>query len=279
MLITISTILVSIALSVLSSLFVWKVEFWYDFYKPILIFIAGYALMIALWYILVWLFGRFVNKDVHKKHVSRWSHFWLVEGCRFLQIHCTIFIKVTGKYKLPKTKYLLVCNHRSNFDPMTLIPALSKEKISFVTKKSNYKIPLFTSFMKGMNFLPVDREDHLQSLEMFKRGTELIQQGISSVCVYPEGTRQLNEIMGPFHEGVFNIAMHARCPIVIATIKGAEMVHKNCFRRPTKVQIDILGVYQYDDYRAMTAKALSDKIHRIMSEHLDRIDVLEYLNK
>jgi 1-acyl-sn-glycerol-3-phosphate acyltransferase len=162
---------------------------------------------------------------------------------------------------------------------MTLIPALRREKLSFVTKKSNYKIPLFTKFMKGLNFLPIDRADHLQSLEMFKRGTELIQQGISSVCVYPEGTRQLDEILGPFHEGVFNIAMHARCPIVIATAKGPEQVHKNFFRRPTKVRIDILGVYQYDDYRSMTAKALSDKIHKIMYQHLDRIDILEYHNK
>ena len=127
--------------------------------------------------------------------------------------------------------------------------------------------------------MPVNREDPLQSLEMFKKGTSMLQNNVCNVVVYPEGTRQTKDIIGSFHEGVFNIAMQARVPVVIATTKGTETVAKNFLKRPSKVTIDILGVYNYDDYRSMTAKALSDKIHKIMYQHLDRIDVQEYINK
>jgi hypothetical protein len=51
-------------------------------------------------------------------------------------------------------------------------------------------------------------------------------------------------------------------------------IAKQLLRKSPKVRIDILGVYNYDDYRGMTAKALSDKIHKITYQHLDRIDVL-----
>ena len=272
MLITISLFLMAIGLAVTSSLTFWPVQYAYDFYKPILMFLAGYLSGIVIWWCLIWLFGRFVDTKITKKKQSMWSRFWMNEGCFFLMFHAGIILKVTGKYKLPKTKYLLVCNHRSNFDPLTLMAAFHREKFAFVTKQSNYKIPLFTQFLKGLNFMPVDRSNHLQSLEM-------LQNQVCNVVVYPEGTRQTSEIIGPFHEGVFNIAMHARVPIVVATTKATETVAHNFFRRFSKVRIDILGVYNYEDYRAITAKALSDKIHHIMEEHLDRIDVQEYVNK
>lgn len=268
------SILLSVGVAVLSALTFWPVTQWFDFYRPLLIALGTYILSIPMWYCIVWLMGRFVNTDPKRKRPSAWSKFWLNDGCTWLQIHTRTRIKLTGKHKLPKTKFLLVCNHRSNFDPMTLIPALRREKLAFITKKSNYKIPLFTQFMKGLCFMPIDRDDHLQSLEVMKRATELIQTGATSVCVYPEGKRQTQEILGPFHEGVFNIAIHARCPIVIVTCKGAETVAKKFLKGSPLVRIDILGVYNYDDYRGMTAKALSDKVHKIIYQHLDRIDVL-----
>ena len=274
MLIFLVSILLSVGVSVLSSLTFWPVSQWYDFYKPLVMFIATYVATIIMWWCLIWLFGRLVNTNPKKKKQDGWSRFWLNDGLFWLKIHTFTRIKLTGLHKLPKTKYLLVCNHRSSFDPMTLIPALHREKLAFITKRSNFKIPLFTQFMKGLCYMPIDRENRLQSLEVMKRATELIQNNICSVVVYPEGTRQTQEIIGPFNEGVFNIAIHARCPIVIVTTKGTENIAKQFLRKSPKVRIDILGVYNYDDYRGMTAKALSDKIHKITYQHLDRIDVL-----
>ena len=44
--------------------------------------------------------------------------------------------QVSGKEKLPQTPFLLVCNHRSLFDPMTIMKELSDCNIAFVSKPS-----------------------------------------------------------------------------------------------------------------------------------------------
>ena len=271
MFIFIISLLASTALAVTGSLTFWKVDQFYEFYIPIILFIAGYIASIAMWWILIWLFGRIYSpKKIYSKP-SKWAKFWLTEGHKWLMLHARIKIKVMGRDKIPHNKhFLLVCNHRSKFDPMTLIPTLAKKQLAFISKESNFKIPLFSRFMRGNCYLPVDRSDPLQSLEMMKRASDLIANNYSSVVVYPEGTRQTEDILGEFHEGVFNIALRAKCPIVIATTTGTDTVRKCAPFKKSKVKINFLGVLDYSYLEGKTAKHISDKIHSIMKQQLER---------
>lgn len=270
MFIFIVSLLLSTALAVTGSLTFWKVDQPYEFYIPIVLFLAGYLASIIIWWIVIWCFGRvYSNKKIYTKP-SKWAKFWLNQGLKWLMIHARISIKVIGKNKVPNKPFLLVCNHRSRFDPMTLIPTLGKKQIAFISKESNFKIPLFAKFMRGCCYLAIDRSDPLQSLEIMKRASDLISNGYSSVCVYPEGTRQTGEILGEFHEGVFNIALRAKCPIVVVTTTGTETVAKLAPFRKSRVKINILGVLDYSYLEGKTAKAISDKVHSIMKQNLER---------
>ena len=274
MFIFIASLLMSTALAVSGSLTFWKITAPYEFYKPIVLFIAGYVGSIIIWWILIWLFGRPFNPKKERSKPSAWAKFWHDDGHRWLMLHANIKIKVTGKEKLPTTRrFLLVCNHRSRFDSMTLTPTLRKQKLAFITKRSNYKVPLFNRFMTGQCYLAIDRDDPLQSLEVMKKATSLISSGETNVVVYPEGTRQTKDIIGPFHEGVFNIALRAKCPIVIVTTSGTDQVCKRAPFKRTKVKIDILGTLDYDYLEGKTAKFISDKVHKVMEEHLERVGV------
>lgn len=275
MTIFISSLLLSIALSVTGSLTFWKVTAWYDFYKPLVLFLAGYLASIAIWWCLLWLFGRvFYKKEVYTKH-SKWAKFWHNNGHRWLMIHANIAIKLTGRDRLPTSrKYLLVSNHRSSFDSMTLTPALHTEDLAFITKPSNFKIPLFNRFMRGMCYMGIERDNPIQSLEVMKTAANLISSGTTSVVVYPEGTRGREGLIGDFHEGIFNIALRAKCPIVVVTTSGAEKVKKNYPFKRSKVRIDILGTLDYSMIEGMTAKAISDKVHKIMTDHLKKVEAL-----
>ena len=269
-----SSLLASIALAVTGSLTFWKVEQPYHFYIPIVLFLGGYLVCIAIWWCLLWLFGRVYYKKDYNTH-SKWAKFWHNNGHRWLMVHANIKIKLTGRDKLPISKrYLLVSNHRSSFDSMTLTPALHTEDFSFITKPSNFKIPLFNRFMRGMAYMPIERDNPIQSLEVMKKAASLIQNDVSNVVVYPEGTRLREGLIGDFHEGVFNIALRAKCPVVIVTTSGAENVKKNYPWKRTKVRIDILGTLDYSMIEGMTAKAISDKVHKIMSDHLKKVEAL-----
>lgn len=279
MLIYISTIVIALALSIAGSLTFWRIQHWYDFYIPIVLLIAGLVGMIAFWWIFVWIAGKFVKKEMHPKQ-SKWARFWLEEGHDFLMLAGLVKIVVNNKEKLPTNqRFLLVGNHRSNFDSMSMTSKLKKYDLAFITKLSNYKIPLFGRLLYGACFYPVNRENQIQSLETFRKASELITNNECSVAVFPEGTRQREKVLGDFHEGVFNIALRAKCPVVIVTAKGSEMVHRNFPFRPTKITIDILGTLPYEAIEGMTAKAISDQAHSIMEDHLKKIDILEYERK
>lgn len=273
MFLEIFSLLCAVALSVTGSLTFWPVGgHWYNFYIPIVLFIAGYLASIPLLFVIEGFAGLFVKQKKQYTKVSKWARFWLMQGTRYVANHAYILTKKTGLNKVPqKEKFLLVCNHRSKFDNFVITNVLGKLDIAFITKQSNYKIPFARRFLPGLCYIPVDRDDKLQSLEAFKRATSLIETGATSIGVFPEGTRRQDGILGDFHEGVFNIAIHSKAPIVVMTLDRTEKIRKRWPFRPTVVKFDVLATIRSEEYEGMTAKAVSDMVYQLMDEHLKRL--------
>lgn len=270
MLIFLCSVIVTIANAVVGSLTYWPVTHWYDFYIPIVLLIGTYIATLALWWIFLTLVGLkySLKKDYDKPFP--FAKFWLDEGHRWLMLHARVKIIKTGYNKIPNDQnFLIVANHRSNFDPMCLTATLRKYKLAYITKESNFKIPIFKRFIKGCCYTGIDRSNLLKSLQTMKRMTTLLENKVCSVGVFPEGTRNNNVTIGEFHEGVFNIALRAKAPIVVATIRDAFNVHLNVPWRRTKVYIDILDVLNYEDISHLPAKTISDNVREMMRKHLE----------
>ena len=250
----------------------WAIEEWYDFYRPIVLYMAGWIAGIAVLFLIEWIAGLFVNQKKPYDHVSKWARFWFMSGVRFITNHAHIWVEYRGVNKMPThEKFLLVCNHRSKFDNFVITQKYGKLDIAFIMKKENGKIPVAKQLMPGMCYISVDREDKLQSLEAFKRAAWLIENNVSSVGVFPEGTRQDTDQLGEFHEGVFNIAIHTKAPIVVTAIKNTAKVHKRWPGAPTKVRYDVIAVIPYEEYQDMPAKALANHVRDMMQEHINRM--------
>ena len=257
------------SLAISGSLTFWPVVHWWDFYIPIVLYMAGWIAGIGVLFLIEWLAGLFIKKNKEYDQVSKWARFWFNTGLIFIKNHAHIWVRVTGKYKIPqKEKFLLVCNHRSKFDNFIISIQLGKRNIAFITKKENNKIPVAHAFFPGLCYISVDREDKIQSLMGFKRASELIEKDITSVGVFPEGTRQSEKAIGEFHEGPFNIAIRAKAPIVVTTMRNTDLVAKRWPWKATLVRWDVIAVLTYEEYQDLPAKALSDKIHAMMEEHL-----------
>lgn len=125
---------------------------------------------------------------------------------------------VEGADKLPSASYLLVGNHRSAFDPLCTLVALSDEMI-FVAKPSVLKIPVLGPVLERMCFLAIDRENARNAVTTIKRSAELIKEVGLSVGIYPEGTRSKDGSLLPFHAGSFKIAKLADCPVAVVTVR------------------------------------------------------------
>lgn len=260
------------SLAITGSLTFWPIHNWWDFYIPIVLYMAGWIAGIGVLFLVEWFAGLFVNQKKDYNHVSKWARFWFLSGIRFITNHAHIWVKIRGGNKIPQhQRFVMICNHRSKFDNFVISNFYGKLDIAFITKNSNMKIPVAKQLMPGLCYIPVDRDDKLQSLEGFKRAINLIESDVCSIGVFPEGTRQSENVIGPFHEGPFNIAIHAKAPIVVTTIKNTDLVHKRWPLKATVVYFDVLAVIPYEEYEGMTAKAISDMVHSMMKEHLQTL--------
>lgn len=264
------TIGCGLVLALTSALTFWPVTIWYDFYRPLVMFIAGYFVGLAIAWIFIDISGRCISsfKKQYTKP-SKFARFLLNNGLLYINWHAGARVKCIGLEKIPSEPVLIVGNHKSKFDPMIVSEVLSNRHIAFMTKEDNMKIPLGARLMWRNCYMPVDRSDKLQSLEQFKKGAELIASGASSVAIYPEGSRQKPDvILADFHNGTFNIATKTGCPIVIITMRNTHMIHKNFPFKTTKVEMKCVQVIYQDEYKNMNATELSDYVHNIMYEEL-----------
>ena len=271
MIIGCSIFLGAVGLAVAGSLTFWPVTHGYDFYIPIVLFLAGYLGMMLLWWVFIYCYGVVVSKLKPAKKVNKFTRFLLCDAMHYIDRLARVRVKINGKEKLPtKERFLLVQNHASRFDPMVVNGYLQKYDIAFITKPSNFKIPLAKRLMPRLFYQAIVREDPMQSLGVMKNSIELIESNVTSIGVYPEGTRHKDGQVGEFHEGVFNICLKARCPLVVCTTVNTNMIHSNFPLKRTHVYLDIIKVIPYEQMEGKTAKALSDEVREMMKVNLDR---------
>lgn len=153
-----------------------------------------------------------------------------------IDLHCE------GLEKLPEGRFLLVGNHRSNFDPILTWYAMPDRELAFLSKEENFKIPIFGRIIRKCCFLPIDRQDPRKTIGTINQAAELLRRDQVSVAVYPEGTRSRECALLPFQNGVFKIAKKAEVPVVVVAIRGTEEIHKNYFRRHSQVNLEIVEI-------------------------------------
>ena len=182
-----------------------------------------------------------VRREAYETH-SRFYRGLLNGATAFSLWLLGIHVHTQGLEKLPEGRFLLAGNHRSNFDPIVTWYALKKYDLAFLSKEENFRIPIFGRIIRRCCFLPIDRQDPRKALTAINQAAALLEGNQVSVGVYPEGTRSKEGVLLPFHNGVFKIAKKAGVPIVVVAVQGTEAIHKNYFRRPSHVSLEIADV-------------------------------------
>lgn len=241
-------------------------------WKAALLFAGCFFALNLFYFVVVWVATWFINPS---KPIARQNQLCRV-GCLYVAYLLTgygwVRTHVRGLEKLPEPgRFLLVCNHRSMFDPAVIVRKLGKFNISFVSKPSNMKIPIFGAMGYGAGYLPIDRENDRKALGTILTAVDYLKKGICSIGIYPEGTRSKDGKLLPFHAGSFKIAQKANVPLVITSVSGTEKIRKNIFRRPTDVYLDILEVIPAEKVKAMSTTELAAYSSRLIGENLDKL--------
>ena len=189
---------------------------------------------------------------------------WITLWCSRVRIH------VTGEKKVPATNVLFVGNHRSNYDSLVTWQVFKKWKIAYISKDSNFKIPVCGRLIRKCCFLAIDRVNPRNAIRTINKAAELIHQEDISFGVYPEGTRNKAYTgLLPFHNGVFKIAQKANIPIVVVAVHGTEKIHKNAPWRHTDVYLDVLEVLSADYVKENSTAVIGEQVQQMLLTHLE----------
>jgi len=227
------------------------------------------AALLALYILILWVICLFIDRrkpqlknDPFFRMLLNWTAELLFQAAR-------VQVTVIGADKLPHGRYLLVGNHLSSFDPIVTAWALRKDRIAFVTKPENMRIPIVGSIIHKCCYLPIDRENSMNAVKTIQAAADLIERDVVSIGIYPEGTRNRSaEPLLPFRSGAFKIATKAGVPVVVAAVRGTDRIRHNFPWRPTAVTVDFHQVIDAETVSTSRTAALSEMTRNILLDAL-----------
>lgn len=237
------------------------------------VFLVGvYWVIFAIYSLPLYPIAYLIGKKDEKKQVA-FSQAIVRHAFRVMLLISGVKLECKGIEKLPKDQaYMYAANHRSNVDILVgyrTVPTLT----GFVSKDSLKKVPCVSTWMKYLKCMFLDRKDLKKGMQVILQGISQLKEGYS-VFIMPEGTRNHNEEMLPFHEGSFKLATKSGCSIVPVAMKNTDKVvgHHFAWLRPIKVTIVYGTPIDPNSLTPEEKKHIGAYTQNVIKEMLENID-------
>ncbi len=137
--------------------------------------------------------------------------------CRIANIR----VRVEGGEDLdPARPYIFIGNHCSMADIMAFSGYI-RHDYRWIAKKELFKIPVFGTGMKAVDYIPIDRSHGREAVQSLNDAAQRIAEG-SSVILFPEGTRSPDGHLQPFKTGAVLLAIKAGVELVPVGFNGTH---------------------------------------------------------
>lgn len=220
------------------------------------------SFFLALWFSTIFL----PKKDPIEKTMNVYGLIRFV--CDWITSLLRVKIDFRGMEKFPSEPFVLVSNHISNFDPVVVLAKVKGRKIAFVSKPSNFKIPVAGAYTHQAGFLAIDRQNAMKAMRTIKRASELVVSEQMIMGIYPEGTRSKSGELLEFKEGAFLLAKRAKAPIVVIATKGTNQIAKNKILKRSKVELDVIEVIDKETVQELKLNELSAHVRNSIANAL-----------
>lgn len=133
-------------------------------------------------------------------------------------------LRIDGREQLPgEGSFVIVCNHTSHLDTLTILCAMPLAKIHrvFPAAAADYffsSVPRSAVSAILINALPFDRK--LKGAESLAVCAELLANPGNVLLIFPEGTRTTSGELGRFRSGIGRLVAGTGLPVVPCHLQG-----------------------------------------------------------
>ncbi len=182
-----------------------------------------------------------------------------------------IHVKKSGLEKVPaEGRFLLVCNHCNNSDPIILLNCLRKFQLAFISKRENSTMFVIGPMMHKLQCQLINRENDREALKTILKCIQILKEDKASIGVFPEGGILSEDgKLHHFRPGVFKIAQKANVPIVVCTLHNTKDVVNNILHfKPSFVEMKVLDVIPAEELKGVTTVDIAHRCYCLMAADL-----------
>jgi 1-acyl-sn-glycerol-3-phosphate acyltransferase len=185
------------------------------------IFVIFWTIPLTVFFAVLAILTSFISRSGNTPH--RIARIW----ARCLLFVSGINVSVKGIQNIsPPKPYIYMSNHLSNFDIPVLLACLPVQ-FRWLAKAELFKIPIFGYAMQRAGYISINRSDRKSAFKSLDQAARKVKNG-TSIMIFPEGTRSLEQAIQPFKKGGFVLAVDSGVPIVPIIINGTwKIMSKN----------------------------------------------------
>jgi len=237
-----------------------------DIIKSIIVWFIGICFIVITFplNLLAWLLVFPFDKNKAVIH-------WLLMYQSFILVYLMPIwrVKIEGREKANRgTTYVIISNHQSTLD--ILILNCLRFKYKWVSKIEINKVPVIGWYLRMADYIIVDRGNEESKIEMLDKSYKFLKKGIS-VMLFPEGTRSLNNDIGFYKRGAFQLGLEANVsllPVLIDGTGGILPKHGLIFGSGHQIRIRVLDPVNPSDFGTHTPEELALKLSTFMASEL-----------
>ncbi len=136
----------------------------------------------------------------------------------FLVLMPLFFIKVVGRKNFKvEGGCLVICNHKSNWDPIVLGFSNTYRPVGYMAKEELFRSKPANFFLRRLHAIPISRGKG--DIGAVKAALKALRAG-ETIGIFPEGTRSKTGELLPFGQGAALFALKTEVPVVPVYISG-----------------------------------------------------------
>ena len=233
-------------------------------------FVGSFLVLLIAFFVMVVIMSVLVDMEKSYETDAPFYRWTIHQAAKILIPLLRIRIHNQGLEKAPKDgRFLLVSNHLYDIDPVVLMLAFPKSTLAFISKRENDEKFIIGPFLRKIMCQPINRENDREALKTILKCIDLIKKDRTSVGVFPEGYVSPDRRLHSFRHGVFKIALRAKVPVVVCTLRNTYKVIENAKKgKPTDVEMHLVDVIPAEKLQDMTTVELGNMVYDLMARDL-----------